>query len=229
MLGTISNLSEQDKVGVPLLFIVFLGGQDFQNTRSCLIDGIQHRGGFLLQNLHIAGHELLPQFRQLGNVGIGLFLTNDGARLRHNILQLGVHNVGLAVIVDRQHIQSAGEDGQLLSGEECLDGFIVLGKIVEVISLLGNRRKEVHRRLNLHNGQHQVLAGLQHLLTGVAVFFVVDFQPFQLKDGILRIPLEVLHDGVLVLRRSGGLEHFFHHIPDSLFILIRDAGTLFHQ
>ena len=61
------------------------------------------------------------------------------------------------------------------------------------------------------------------------MFFVVDFQPFQLIDGILCIPLEVLHDGVLVLRRSGGLEHFFHHIPDSLFFLIRYTGALFHQ
>ncbi len=229
MLRAIPNLSKQSEVAAPLLLVVLLGGQDFQHTRPCLIDGIQHRGRLLLQNLHIAGHELLPQFRQLGNVGVGLFLTDDGAHLRHNVLQLCVHDVGLAVIVDRQHIQSAGEDGQLLTSKERLNGFIILSEVVEVIPLLGNHRKEVHGRLNLHNGQHQVLAGLQHLLTGVAVFLVVNLQPFLLVDGILRIPLEVLHDGIFVLRRSSGLEHFFHNIPDSLFILIRDAGALFHQ
>ena len=61
------------------------------------------------------------------------------------------------------------------------------------------------------------------------MFLVVNLQPLYLVDGILRIPLEVLHDGVLILRRSSGLEHLLHNIPDSLFILIRDAVTLFHQ
>ena len=61
------------------------------------------------------------------------------------------------------------------------------------------------------------------------MFLVVNLQPLHLVDGILCIPLEVLHDVVLILRRSSGLEYLLHHIPDSLFILIRDAGTLFHQ
>ena len=45
----------------------------------------------------------------------------------------------------------------------------------------------------------------------------------------MRVALEVLHDGIFIFRRSGCAEGFLHHIPDSLFVLIADTDTLFHQ
>ena len=58
---------------------------------------------------------------------------------------------------------------------------------------------------------------------------VIDFQPLDFINRVLRVTLEVLHDGIFIFRRSGRAEGFLHHIPDSLFVLIADTDALFHQ
>ena len=117
----------------------------------------------------------------------------------------------------------------MFAAKEGLDRLVIFREVEEVIPFLGNGRKEVQSRLNLNNRLHQSLPTGQNTLARIMMLLVMDFQTLDLINRVLRIALEVLHDGVLVLRRSGGLEHFFHHIPDSLFILIRYAGALFHQ
>ena len=47
----------------------------------------------------------------------GVFPDN-GAHLRHGVLQLGVYDVGFAVLIDRQHIHRPPEDLPLLPMEE---------------------------------------------------------------------------------------------------------------
>ena len=133
--GSLPDFLELLIVSRPLLVVVLLGGKHLQNTLPRLINRIENRGGFLLQNLDIAGHEPFPKFRQLRNVGIGLFLPGNGTHLCDDTFQLVIDNIGLAVIEDCKHIQRTGKDGRLLALKEGLDWLVVLRKVEEIIPL----------------------------------------------------------------------------------------------
>ena len=117
----------------------------------------------------------------------------------------------------------------MFAAKEGLDRLVIFREVEEVIPFLGNGRKEVQSRLNLNNRLHQSLPTGQNTLARIMMLLVMDFQTLDLINRVLRIALEVLHDGIFVLRRSSGAEGLLHHIPDSLFVLIADADTLFHQ
>ena len=88
----------------------------------------------------------------------------------------------------------------MLTVEERLDRLIVLREVVEVIPFLGHGRKEVYGRLDLYDGLHQAFPVSNDLLPRIAVLLIIDFQPFQIIDGVLCIPLEILHDDIFVIR-----------------------------
>ena len=136
MFRTVPDFPKLLKIVVSFLRFILFPRESVKDAFPGLVNGIQYRRLFDLQHFHIGGHELVAQSGQFGNIAIGLVLPNDGAHLRHNILQHGVHNIGLAVIVDCQHIQRPHEDLLLFPGKERFHWVIILCKIHEVITHL---------------------------------------------------------------------------------------------
>ena len=229
MLRTVHDLLKEFQITVELRILIGLGVQHFKDTVPILIDGILDRLCLLFQNAHIAVHKLLAQLRQLRNLLIGLRHPDDGVHLSHHVFQFCIHDVGLAVLVDIQHIQRTGEDGQLLTAKEITDRLIVLAKIHQIVLLVKYGLKEFQRCLNLHQCGKPLLALVQNFFSGIGVILIFGFQPLDLGDSILAVVLEVLHDGIFVIGRGCHLEQLLHHSADGLFLIFRHTNTYFRQ
>ena len=206
MLRTIHDLLKEFQITVELRILIGLGVQHFKDTVPILIDGIFDRLCLLFQNAHIAVHKLLAQLRQLRNLLVGLRHPDNGAHLGHHVFQFCIHDVGLAVLVDIQHIQRTSKDGQLLTAKEISDRLIVFAKIHQIVLLVKYGLKEFKRCLNLHQCRKPLLALFQKFFSRIGVIFIFRFQPLNLGDSILAVVLEVLHDSVFVIGRRCHLE-----------------------
>ena len=136
MLCPVLDFPEHVVILGTLLIRIFLGVQDFKHSCPCLIDSIQNRLFFALKDLHVYFHEPAPQFGKLRDIWIRLILFGDLPHLRNDLFQLLIYDVSLAIIIDCKHIQCSGEDLLLFTVEECLYRFIILGKVIEVFSVL---------------------------------------------------------------------------------------------
>ena len=158
MLRTVHNLLKQFQITIELCILIGLGVQHFKDTVPILIDGILDRLCLLFQNAHIAVHKLLAQLRQLRNLLVGLRHPDNGAHLGHHVFQFCIHDVGLTVLVDIQHIQRTSEDSQLFTAKEISDRLIVFAKIHQIVLLVKYSLKEFKRCLNLYQCGKPLLA-----------------------------------------------------------------------
>ena len=149
--STVQQLLEPLHVATVLCVLVGLVVQHLQHTVAVVLNGFYHRCRLLLQNLVVPGHELFPQLRQLGDLTVGCFHAHDAAHLPDNILQCGVHDIGLAVIVNAQHIQCTAEDLLLLAvgAEEFLHRLKILAKIQQLILPVADFLEKFQRSVDL--------------------------------------------------------------------------------
>ena len=179
--------------------------------------------------MHIAVHKLFAQLRQLRNLFIGLRHPDDGTHLCHHVFQFRIHDVSLAVLVDVQHIQRTGKDGQLLTAKEITNRLVILAKVHQIILIVKYGLEEFQRCLNPYQCKKPLLTLFQQFLPWVGVILIFRFQPFDLRDPILAVMLEVFHDGVFVISRRRCLKQLFHHGADSLFLVFRHTDAHFRQ
>ena len=223
------DFSELSGHAITVLILVLFSVQHFQDSFFSLIDRIKDRLFFPIEDFVIGFIKSITKGGKFRNVLPWVLLPDNTPHLADGILKLLVNNIGLTVVINCQHVQSAGEDLLLLSGEKRLHRLIVFGKLLIVFSGSGCLPEEFQRGLNLNCALHQFLPGCKNSFSGVGIMLIFRLQAQNFIDRILRIALEILHDRVFIFSDGAGSENFFDDITDCFFILFVYTDAFFHQ